>query len=455
MNLFFCEKCKRLSASKTKCPYCNGKEFKDLLFENTKYKNIDIKISSLEIDKKKYKIKGIIGKGGTAVILELEDSSGSRYALKAPFIFLNEFTNVIHDADDLNNSNNVITKEIEIIKKIKDAYSLKIHFIGKIEIIHKKIKIVIPVILMDKIACNLRELFAELNAIGRDLGYDEKTKLILSIMNNIIVLHEAKGLHRDLAPDNIFLVKDLKSNKIDYLIADLGSGKKIDIMMSNSSGMFNHGLYSSPECRDDEGRYNVRQDIYSMGVIITDVIIGNEWIKYFDTKNLKIENIKFEREILPQIKKILRPEFYRILSKATKYKHEKRYSNAKDMYDEILYKITEFDTFFKKNAIKTIIINVKREMEIPGEIEGIEEIKYSGNKVIKSKKNRKIRIFIPGKIIKKVSIRKESLFTAEKVTTRNIIIKPKEKLYKELKEKIHTATLGCSSYIKVEYQDEN
>jgi hypothetical protein len=91
----------------------------------------------------------------------------------------------------------------------------------------------------------------------------------------------AKGIvHRDLKPDNLFIVPDLHDTKrerikvLDFGIAKLQQGSVADSVKTRTGTLMGTPIYMSPEqCRGTR-TVDHRSDIYSLGVIFYEMLVG-------------------------------------------------------------------------------------------------------------------------------------------------------------------------------------
>jgi serine/threonine protein kinase len=118
---------------------------------------------------------------------------------------------------------------------------------------------------------------------------DEKTilRIIEPILNGLSVVHSKNFLHRDIAPDNIYLTK----NGIPMLI-DFGAVKNIIANESKSiAGVFKVG-YSPTEQYFLGGEHTKATDIYSLGAVIAYMILGKRPIEASQRDYLEEDPLK-------------------------------------------------------------------------------------------------------------------------------------------------------------------
>ena len=127
-----------------------------------------------------------------------------------------------------------------------------------------------------------------LKNIQNSLSYDEKLDIFKQIVRGLNEIHKNNIIHRDLKPSNILLIEGIVK------IGDFGLSRCLEQHGSNKpsrnnlTGELGSYLYSSPEQLNGE-EYDFRTDIYSLGIILF------ELLNNFDTemeKNIKIMNLK-------------------------------------------------------------------------------------------------------------------------------------------------------------------
>jgi serine/threonine protein kinase len=118
----------------------------------------------------------------------------------------------------------------------------------------------------------LAELTLETYCTSYDLDESSKircVRIILSIMKQV---HERDIIHRDLSPNNIFIVQG------QLKIADFGLGKDLyaivshQTMLTNAVGQYN---YCAPEQFKSLKEADKKSDVYSLGRIINYIMTGN------------------------------------------------------------------------------------------------------------------------------------------------------------------------------------
>lgn len=110
-----------------------------------------------------------------------------------------------------------------------------------------------------------------LSGLVGQLPPDEAVRLAAEAAEAVQVLHEAGIVHRDLKPGN-FLI-DTRHAPLHVLVADLGSAKKL----ADASGYTvttGSPAYMAPEQADQFGGFDSRADVYALGVVSYELLVG-------------------------------------------------------------------------------------------------------------------------------------------------------------------------------------
>jgi serine/threonine-protein kinase len=131
-----------------------------------------------------------------------------------------------------------------------------------------------PVLVMDLLEG--RTLRQRLH-LGR-LSLDEAARLLVPAMAAIKSAHAAGVIHRDLKPDNLFLVA-LPGGREDVRVLDFGLARLIAVdanssQLTRSGEMLGTPSYMSPEQAFGETDLDERSDVWAMGVILYECLGG-------------------------------------------------------------------------------------------------------------------------------------------------------------------------------------
>lgn len=173
---------------------------------------------------------------------------------------------------------------------------------------------------------------------------------IISIFKNILEgikgLHQIRGnddskgiIHRDLKPENIIV------NGEWVKILDYGISKVIDYTALTSTGNFlGSPLYSSPEQITDSKNIDKRSDLYTLGVILYEMLTSKVPYEFNNLPEL-IDKIKNESPIPPRKHfAFITNKFENIIFKLLEKNPYQRYLNI----DELITVVNSHDAILKR-----------------------------------------------------------------------------------------------------------
>jgi len=171
----------------------------------------------------------------------------------------------------------------------------------------------------------------------QNLSIKSSLDIILQVSYALLHLHTHGVIHRDLKPENILITEGGQVKVIDFGIAQLTQDRK-KILPSHKSQFLGTPSYMSPEQKKDPLKVTVATDIYSLGVITFELIVG------------KLSYGSIQLSLLPQ-------DLRKIVEKALQPAVEERYQDIVDF-------ITDISDYLKT-------LSTKRE---PGQAEDVKEI---------------------------------------------------------------------------------
>mgnify|MGYP000154949284 CR=1 FL=1 len=336
-------------------------------------KHNEIPISNYADFKNKYNIKKTpIGKGTFATVHYATDEKGNEYAMKRISV------------DKLEES------------KI-DKFLLELHISQRL--VHKNIVTCYEVfrtrtywyIVSEYCCCGtLRSLIKKMKNIT-NLEQKESTAryYLYQLRDAILYLHENNIIHRDLKPDNILLTLDKNSSKIIVKLSDFGFSRYFnssenalltgyDDMISTICGS---PIYMAPELLV-KLTYNIKADIWSFGVIMYEMLHGNNPYCYArnisELKNIMLTKIissaNFSPTCIDLLRKILQPDPIKRITWKDFFEHDwlnspieyEDFTSNVDNKEEIEeQQIFELDEDLEKKIIKKNITQSVPTLKLP------------------------------------------------------------------------------------------
>jgi serine/threonine protein kinase/tetratricopeptide (TPR) repeat protein len=176
---------------------------------------------------------------------------------------------------------------------------------------------------------------------GVDLGHwlrgyrptwPEAVQITASVADALAHAHTRLIVHRDIKPANIIITSEHTPVLVDFGIA-LGEDEVTGGVKGKISGTPN---YMSPEQAEGAAhRIDGRTDVYSLGVVLYEMLTGRLPFKANSLKELLRQVIEDEpqppRQLVPQ----LSPDLERICLKALSKKQQDRYTTAGDFAEDL------------------------------------------------------------------------------------------------------------------------
>lgn len=266
-----------------------------------------------------YIIESYIGKGQFGSVYKCT-KDGNSYAIK---VFNSEFI----DAEiKRNGTDNRITREIEALKKVshKNVASYIDH--STFMLLEQTYYYVIMELIE---GCTLKDLI-----LGGTLIKNPKDSvgIILQVLEGLNQIHLEEIVHRDLKPDNIRI-----TNNGEVKILDFGLSKLINFSSITETGTtIGSPLYMSPEHITDGKRADERADLYSIGVILYEMLTGNMPFNATTNKEELYRCILNEAPTAPSIYWPSIPnKLENIIMRLLKKKKHERYPNARAVIEAL------------------------------------------------------------------------------------------------------------------------
>ena len=166
--------------------------------------------------------------------------------------------------------------------------------------------------------------------MAREISLEATISIARQVCDGLVEAHRLGIIHRDLKPQNIMIDEDG-----DVRIMDFGIASSVETRGATLPGMMmGTPEYISPE-QIDGGQIDARSDIYSLGIIIYEMLTGQApfsgdtpWSIAFKHKN---DTPRDPRELNPRIPETMS----RIILKCLEKEKERRYQSAEELLADL------------------------------------------------------------------------------------------------------------------------
>lgn len=190
---------------------------------------------------------------------------------------------------------------------------------------------------MDYIAGQTLEVFVRQN----ELGITETLALFAKVCSAINAAHLRGVIHRDLKPSNVRVTPEGEPHVLDFGLAKIegvSAGESLAPTQMTATGQFVGSLpWASPEqARGDSAKIDVRTDVYSLGVILYDLLTGRFPYPVTGSMPEVINRILNEAPARPgSINRQINSELDTIVLKALSKSRDQRYQTPGDLARDI------------------------------------------------------------------------------------------------------------------------
>ncbi len=161
---------------------------------------------------------------------------------------------------------------------------------------------------------------------SRVLPIDQALGIIIQVLRGLDVAHQAGVIHRDLKPANIMITKTGQPKIMDFGIAkDINKTSLTTEAYDQALGTPN---YISPEQAQGSMDLDYRSDIYSVGVMLFEMLAGRPPFVADSTLSLLLKHINENPPLLYSLNSSIPPQLDGIIRTAMAKKPDSRYQSA-------------------------------------------------------------------------------------------------------------------------------
>ena len=258
-----------------------------------------------------YEIRRHIARGGMAdVYLAYDDALRRRVALKIMLPAL--------AADD--QYVNRFRREAQTAARLDHPNIIHIYSIGQL-------KDGRPYIAMQYVeGGTLRDTLVKLSSEGRLVETNQSLSIIGKMADALQVAHQAGIMHRDIKPSNILIRPDGRPVLVDLGIAAVEGSPKI----THTGTLIGTPHYMSPEQATGK-RVDPRSDIYSLGVILYELLAGRRPFEAEDAMAVLHQHIYEQPPPLENFRPDLAPETVYLVHRCLRKEPEQRFQTAAEL----------------------------------------------------------------------------------------------------------------------------
>lgn len=187
------------------------------------------------------------------------------------------------------------------------------------------------------------------------LSINEAIDIMCQLTSALNYAHSHKIIHRDVKPDNVFVLPDGSVKLGDFGIAT-ANGMSEDT--ASSKDIIGSVHYLAPEISKGKPA-SIQSDIYAAGVTFFEMITGHVPFDYDNAVSIAVAHIK---EKFPSPKKYLPncpKEVEKIILKATKKDPNERYASCKNMFEDLKILKDNSKNFEEKKTLLSKIFGFK------------------------------------------------------------------------------------------------
>jgi serine/threonine-protein kinase len=180
----------------------------------------------------------------------------------------------------------------------------------------------------------LQTLYEELYNAGQRLSYNDALEYACQMIDGVEAAHRSGVVHRDLKPDNVMLTIGSRGEPLlkllDFGIAKLKVTGELDRGLTRPGVIMGTPEYMAPEQAYSADTVDVRADIFSLGVIIFEMLAGRRPVGGDDPHQIASSYLAGQVAQLSDLAPHVPPDLAKVIHRAMGAKPADRYDTLAD-----------------------------------------------------------------------------------------------------------------------------
>ena len=169
-----------------------------------------------------------------------------------------------------------------------------------------------------------------------NLTLPEVVDIMLQLTSAIAHAHESYIIHRDIKPQNVVILEDGRVKIMDFGIAvALNAGE-----LTQTNSVMGTVYYIPPE-QANGGAANIKSDIYSLGILMYELVTGHVPFKGENPVEVAIKHMNEEIPSICEYDPDMPQSIENIILKAAAKNPKNRYASANEMHEDLKTALNE------------------------------------------------------------------------------------------------------------------